>query len=109
MPYQYQTECPRLFEPDGNSCLAAIRAQALRTIDRYGSVMITSCWDGCPGDTHFILACLDWMVEQGELIDLSVPGVGMAARIFVMAPAAPTPDLFSMLSIIEEFRDKSST
>lgn len=60
------------------------------------------------GDT--IGYCLDRMAEKGKIEEITGPEVKGRLRAFVkISTAANTsiPDIHSMLSIIEEFRDKS--
>jgi hypothetical protein len=71
MSYRYETERPRIFTPDGADMLLKIRDNVRRLLDEAGAFAAGRAWRGVTGDTWVMLACLDYLVERGEIRPLN--------------------------------------
>lgn len=89
MSYNYQEQRPRIFTEDGFTRLTRIREYVLSRIKFSGAVMMNNVLmevssSGRDGSDWDKLACVDYLVERGEIREISqtrsVPG---QARIFV--------------------------
>lgn len=70
MSYDYQTQRPFVFTEDGQVMFLAIRDKAKELIDQAGVVTSGSLMNGLTGDAWSMLACIDRLVELGELIEI---------------------------------------
>lgn len=86
MSYDYQTERPGLFTESGCKMLIQIRDNAKRLIGVAGAVRMDKVMLGVFGDSWTMLACVDYLVETGELRELTPPGSRAGQhRVFVSA------------------------
>lgn len=86
MPYNYQTEKPFLFTDEGSRKFLAVRDHVQALLKQAGAVRMAEAMRGFPGGgTNWqMLACVDRLVEIGELLE--VPRINYGAgqdRIFV--------------------------
>lgn len=65
MPYEYQTERPKLFTEEGQVALLSVRDQAASLIAKSGAFQLNKI--RLSGDSWFMLACIDRLVELKEL------------------------------------------
>lgn len=68
--YEYQHERPRLFTDDGQRMFLQIRDQTHKLIDAAGAVTIQKAIANVGGDSWLMLACIDRMIELGEIVRL---------------------------------------
>lgn len=84
MAYDYQTQRERIFTERGQTMFLSIRDRSKRLLKDAGAARMQELISGETGDTWDMLACVDRLVELGELYELkgegSVPG---QFRVFV--------------------------
>ena len=84
MSYHYLVEKPRLFTEGGFKMLTAIRDNARKLIDVAGCVRMDKAMGRVSGDSWQMLACMDYLVEVGELREITpTDSVAGQSRIFV--------------------------
>lgn len=84
MPYDYATERPKIFTEDGQTMFLKIRDNAKRLLGEAGAVRCQELVGGCSGDSWQMLACVDRLVELGELREVTVrERVAGQHRVFV--------------------------
>lgn len=107
MGYSYQAERPWLFTAPGQQLRTFVRRKAWAMIDSYGRFTALDIAIGESWDIWHVAACLDRMIELGEIDELAVDRHNeLNFRSFVAANTS-IPDIHSMISIIAEFRDKT--
>lgn len=84
MAYDYQTERDKIFTDDGNRMFLLIRDRVKYLLKQAGAVRMQEAIYGATGDSWAMLACVDRMVELGELRELPTNGLGQH-RVFVAA------------------------
>jgi hypothetical protein len=88
MAYQYQVERPKLFTEDGQRMFLAIRDRAAQLIAEAGAVRLDKAIASQCGDSWVMLACMDRLVELGELREVTEPdSVPGQHRVFVRTRA----------------------
>jgi len=83
MSYDYETQKPKLLTPEGQKMLFAIRAKAASLIEQSGAVILDKAVSGIGVDSWDRLACMDYLVELGELREVPQREVMAQHRIFV--------------------------
>lgn len=83
MSYQYEAHKAWLFTDDGQRLFLEIRDRVGRLIDASGAVTSGAAMRGASGDSWHMIACLDRLVELGELVELTGPNVWGQHRVFV--------------------------
>lgn len=84
--YDYQTERPKLFTEDGQVMFLGIRDRSKSLIAKAGAARVNEIMRGATGDSWVMLACVDRLVELGELREIKQEGyVAGQDRIFVSA------------------------
>ena len=80
--YKYETEKPKLFTEEGQKCLFQVRDRVKDLLLVAGAVRFMEATNGCGSDDWLRLACLDWLVELGDIREVTrdVPG---QHRVFV--------------------------
>lgn len=81
--YDYKTERARIFTEEGQRMFLAIRDRTHKLIDSAGAVSMGSAIIGQVGDSWAMLACVDRLVELGEIREITPPGVAGQDRVFV--------------------------
>lgn len=86
MDYEYRAERPRLFTEPGVEMLTAIRDNVRELLAKSGAVRWQEAVAGIGGDSWLMLACFDYMVERGEIREVT-KGQDVAGqhRVFVSA------------------------
>ena len=67
MSYDYTTERPKLFTEDGTTMLFKVRDNVRELLDTAGAFTAEKAWKGVTGDSWLMMACLDRLVEHGEI------------------------------------------
>lgn len=67
MSYSYQTNRAEVFTETGQVMFLKIRDNAKRLLAISGAVQAEKLWADCSGDSWTMLACVDRLVELGEL------------------------------------------
>lgn len=70
MSYNYQEQRPRIFTEDGQVMFLKIRDKAHELINSSGVVMSCKLMSATTGDTWMMTACMDRLVELGELREI---------------------------------------
>jgi hypothetical protein len=84
MSYEYHKQRPKLFTESGQDMLLKMRDRAFALIDSAGAVssgkllLVASM-----ADTWDKLACMDYMVERGDLREVTGSDVAGQCRVFV--------------------------
>jgi hypothetical protein len=71
MSYVYTEERPRLFDEDGVEVLSKVRRNVQRALEVAGAVRAMEAMTGVTGDDWLMLAALDYMVEKGEIREVT--------------------------------------
>lgn len=89
MTYDYQAEKARIFTEDGQKMFLSIRDRVKKLIADAGSVRMDKAISGETGCSWQMLACVDRLVELGEIIEITQAGkVAGQHRIFTSHPEA---------------------
>jgi hypothetical protein len=84
MPYNYVDEKPRIFTEENQILFLTIRDKAKKLIKTSGAVMMENLMTGVGGgDSWVMLACVDRLIELGELREITGSNVAGQHRIFV--------------------------
>lgn len=68
MSYQYQVERVKLFNDEGQRLFLRVRERARTLLETAGAFREAEALSGFMGDTWLLIACLDRMVELGEIV-----------------------------------------
>lgn len=85
MPYDYRTERHAVFTEDGQVMFLKIRDTAKELLARSGAVMSGKLLVGT-GSDWTMLACIDRLVELGELIEIENTTSGAGQHRIFIAP-----------------------
>ena len=83
--YEYVNEKANIFTEDGQVLFLQIRDNAKRLIKQAGAVRMREIMLGCGGDSWHMLACVDRLIELGELREVTQGDVAGQYRVFVAA------------------------
>lgn len=83
--YNYDEIKPTLFTEQGQVMFLKIRDKVKTLIDSAGAVRMNEAISGTCGDSWQQLACVDRLVELGEIREISLDGVAGQHRVFVKA------------------------
>lgn len=85
MSYDYQTEKPKIFTEKGQKDFLKIRDNVFKHCKESGACGFGAATRDISGDTWFQLACLDRLVELGEVVELKYPThVWAQFRVFAL-------------------------
>lgn len=82
MSYEYSKERAKIFTEDGSRIMLQIRDNIQKHIKNAGAVMMTNAWQGVLGDTWTMLACVDYIVELGEIVEVTPKNTMGQYRVF---------------------------
>lgn len=83
MSYNYATQKPAIFTESGQVMFLAIRDNAQKLLKLAGAVRLQELIRESSGDTWDMLACVDRLVELGELCEVTKPdAVAGQYRVF---------------------------
>lgn len=85
MSYDYATERPNIFTEHGQVMFLSIRDNAKRLLAEAGAARSAEMMRGCAGNVWTMLACIDRLVELGEIRELTPLGAAGQDRVFVAA------------------------
>lgn len=84
MGYSYQSQRPSIFTEDGQVMFLSIRDRTRRLMEQAGAAMLAKIIHGESGDTWAMMACVDRLVELGEIREVTTNGEVMGQhRVFV--------------------------
>ena len=69
--YRYTKERERLFTDEGQREFLVIRDRVQRLLQQAGVCTMGKVIDGSTGDTWFMLACVERLVELGEIVEVT--------------------------------------
>ena len=82
--YNYQTERSHLFTEDGLNLVIMARDNAQNLIKLAGAAKMSKLMSGISGDTWKTMAAIDYLVERGELKEITAPNsVAGQDRVFI--------------------------
>ena len=70
MAYDYRIQRPNVFKEDNQKMFLQIRDNAKCLIGQSGAVTSGKLMKGCTGDSWDMMACIDRLVEIGELVEI---------------------------------------
>ena len=82
MGYNYADQKPSLFTDDGQRMFLKIRDEAFRLTAIAGAARVQEIIRNASGDPWSMLACVDRLVEIGELIEITQEQVAGQHRVF---------------------------
>lgn len=84
--YSYAEVKPRIFTEDNQKMFLAIRDKTHRLLTLAGAVTMQEAIKGCgSGSSWDMLACVDRLVELGEIREITNGNVAGQDRVFVSA------------------------
>ena len=86
MAYEYATERPNIFTEDGQRMFLKIRDRTAELLKAAGAVRCQELLATSTGDGWHLLACIDRLVELGELREVTAgQNVAGQHRVYVRA------------------------
>ncbi len=82
--YEYTTMRPMLFTDDGQRLFLKVRDGTLARVRTTGAIRLAEAVADYPGEVWMRLACVDRMVELGELVEVSPGRFSALNRIFTL-------------------------
>ena len=83
MAYNYNEQKHELFTEDGIDILMKVKENINTKCDVAGAVMLNKLLDGVTGDTFTMLAAIDYLIEKGELREVTPPDTRGQERVYV--------------------------
>lgn len=83
MTYDYKKEKPELSTKEGQILFIEIRDRVKNLLRQAGAVRTLEAIKGSTGDSWHMLACVDRLVELGEIREITGPNVAGQHRVFV--------------------------
>jgi len=83
MSYDYRIERPKIFTEDGQETFLKIRDRVKSLLSNAGAAMSGAILRGVTGDGWTHLACLDRLVELGEIRELTDNNARGQDRVFI--------------------------
>lgn len=71
MGYDYKAEQPKLFTQDGIKVLLQVRDRTQMLLKSAGAFRELEALTGIGGDSWLLMACLDWLIEEGRIVRLA--------------------------------------
>ncbi len=81
--YNYQNEKSKIFTEDGQVVFLKIRDKTQQLLKQSGAVMMGNILNEITGDSWLHLACVDRLVELGEIEEITNGGVAGQHRVFI--------------------------
>ncbi len=86
MSYSYQTEKQKILTDEGQRIFLTVRDHVKMTLELSGAITLGKAIDvriSGPADSWTLMACVDRMVELGEIIEVGSHGGWAQHRVFV--------------------------
>ena len=84
--YNYETEKQNIFTEEGQLLFLKIRDKTKRLLETAGAARCQEIISGCTGDSWAMLACVDRLVEIGEIKEITIDSrVAGQYRVFIAA------------------------
>jgi hypothetical protein len=71
MGYVYQEQKAAILTDEGQRIFLKIRDKAKQLLEEAGAFRLQECIAGCTGGTWEMIACIDRLVELGEILELT--------------------------------------
>ncbi len=68
--YDYNSERKFIFTEEGQDTLQKIRSNISKNIKNAGCIRMTEAIHGTSGEMWSIMACVDFLVEKGEILEV---------------------------------------
>ena len=81
--YNYETEKPNVFTEEGQEMFLAVRDKTKVLLEQSGCFTMGKAISGVSGDSWTMLACVDRLVELGEIEEIKQDRVQGQNRIFI--------------------------
>ena len=81
--YNYREQKKEIFTEGGVETLIAIRDNVKKLLSQAGAVRMDCATKGATGSSWTIFACVDRLVETGEIIEVTPEGTYPPDRVFV--------------------------
>ncbi len=81
--YNYQNEKTKIFTEEGQIVFLKIRDKTQHLLKQSGAIMMSNIINGISGDSWLHLACVDRLVELGEIEEITNGGVAGQYRVFI--------------------------
>jgi hypothetical protein len=83
MAYRYEEERHKIFTDEGQRTFLKVRDNAHLKLKHSGAATLGKIIDGSTGDTFVLLACVDRLVELGELREVTRENCASQDRVYV--------------------------
>ena len=81
--YNYHEEKKNLFTEDGMKTYIEIRDNFYKLLKQSGAVRLQEAIQPAIGSSFTMIACIDYMVEQGEIAEVTSANTFTQHRVFV--------------------------
>jgi hypothetical protein len=81
--YNYSEQRKNVFTEEGQKMFLKIRDRAHKLLNEAGAFMLGNVISGVCGSSWDMLACVDRLVELGEIREITQKGVAGQHRVFV--------------------------
>lgn len=81
--YSYENEKHTIFTEEGQRMFLSIRDNTQKLLQRAGAVRLQEAIAKQSGSSWEMIACIDRLVELGEIREITGPGVAGQHRVFV--------------------------
>ncbi len=82
--YIYEKEKPELFKEENQKTFLSIRDRVYKLCTEAGGVSMGAAIRGHSGSSWFLMACVDRLIELGELREVTMGGVEGQYRVFTL-------------------------
>lgn len=81
--YEYKKEKPQIFTESGQVMFLKVRDQVNQHLKQSGAVRLQEATSGIGGDSWTLLACVDRLVELGEIAEITQENTAGQHRVFI--------------------------
>jgi hypothetical protein len=81
--YNYEVEKERLYSDIGFEMLIKIRDNANKLLREAGAFRNENVMKGVTGDSFMMLACVDMLVDLGEIVEVTQAGVAGQHKVYI--------------------------
>jgi len=81
--YNYQSERPFLFTDEGQRKLLQVRDHVAILLKTAGAIRMQEAVSKCTGSSWESLACVDRLVELGEIVEIPLENCAGQHRVFI--------------------------
>ena len=83
--YNYEKEKPHIFTEEGQRQFLKVRDNVKKMLKETGAFKMRYAWKNLVGDSWLMLACVDRLVELGEIREITESDVAAQDRVFISA------------------------